>query len=369
MGDGSYQRAGGARIWDASQGGSKVLVVDDDLLNANLIYKYLTSVGYQVIKAHNGRDGLALACQEKPDLILLDVMMPGMNGFEVCQRLRSDPSTAYVPVVMVTALYETEERIAALEAGADDFLSKPFNIYELAARVKSLLRIKHQHDELERRNKLFYSVMTRYMAPEVSEQILHDPERYLQLGGESRRVTTLFADIRGFTRYAQTHSPDRVVELLNLVFKELTAVVLRWRGTFDKYLGDAIMALYGAPVSYEDDVLRALRTALDMQQAFQDLSKSWVDDQERSLGLGIGVHTGEVIIGNVGTESLMNYTAIGDAVNVAQRLEELAQGGQILITEDVYREAQNRIQASFFDVRVLRGREQETKIYELNEMI
>jgi len=270
---------------------------------------------------------------------------------------------------MVTALSATGERIRALEVGADDFLSKPFNVYELVARVKSLLRIKQQHDELQRRTELLYSVMRRYLAPEVSEQVLQDPERYLKLGGESRKVTTLFADIRGFTRYAQTHPPGRVVELLNLIFKELTDVVFQWRGTLDKYMGDAIMAVYGAPVSYQDDTLRAVRTALDLRSAFHALRDTWNDEQERGLGLGVGIHTGEAVVGNIGTESLMDYTVVGDAVNIAERIEKLARGGQILISEDTYRDVERRASIRPYGVRVLRGREQETTIFELLDML
>jgi len=346
-----------------------VLVIEDDDFSADFLQRYLTTIGYEVVRAPDGEEGLRKLYQENPDLILLDVMMPGMDGFQVCERIRSDQETAHIPVLMVTALYETEERIKALEAGADDFLSKPFNVYELAARVKSLMRIKKQHDELERRNKLFYSVLRRYLSPEVSEQVLNDPERYLKLGGESRQVTTLFADIRGFSSYAQTHSPGRVVELLNLVFKELTDVIFRWRGTVDKYMGDAIMAIYGAPVSYHDDTLRAIRTALDMRIAFNAMRERWTDSEERSLGLGVGVHAGEAVVGNVGTETFMDYTVIGDAVNIARRLQEIAQGGEVLISEETFQQVKTRVQVEPHGVQVLRGRQEGTRIYRLQDML
>ncbi len=348
---------------------SKILVIEDDPLNSRFLEKYLTSLGYYVLVVPDGKEGLVQTKKVAPDLILVDAVMPGMDGFEFCRQVRNNVETAHIPVLMVTALYATEERIEALESGANDFLSKPFSTYELAARVRNLLRIKHQHDELEQRNQLFYDVIRSYVAPEVAEQILKNPQRYLKLGGESRQVTTLFADIRGFTLHAQTHNPERIVELLNLVFKELTQVVFRWRGTLDKFLGDAIMAIYGAPVSYQDDVLRALRTALDMQAAFRSLQERWTDDDERGLGLGIGINTGEAIVGNIGTESLMNYTVVGDAVNVAQRLEELARGGQTLISEAVYRQVERRAQVVPYGRQILRGRQEETAIYELLDML
>ena len=349
---------------------SKILVIEDEPLNARFLEKYLTSLGYYVLIASNGQEGLTQTRSVFPDLILVDAVMPGsMDGFEFCRQIRADERLAHLPVLMVTALYATEERVKALEAGANDFLSKPFSTYELAARVRNLLRIKHQHDELQQRNKLFYDVIQSYVSPEVSEQILRDPQRYLRLGGESRQVAALFADIRGFTHYSQTHSPERVVGLLNTVFKELTQVVFRWRGTLDKFLGDAVMAIYGAPVSYQDDILRALRTALDMQAAFRDLRERWTDADERNLGLGIGINVGEAVVGNIGTEALMDYTVVGDAVNIAQRLEEKAQGGQILISEAIYKPVERRVHAEPHSVQVLRGREQETVIYELIDML
>ena len=237
-------------------GQAKILVVDDDFRNTELLHAYLTSIGYEVVTASSGERALEIVAAQPPDLILLDVMMPGLNGLEVCARLKKREETRLIPIVMVTALRETEDKIKAIEVGADDFLSKPFNIYELAARVKSLLRIKRLYDELERKNALLYDVLNRYMSTEVSTQILRDPDRYLQLGGETRMVTVLFVDIKGFTQFAEQHSPTRVVELLNTCFSELTKIIFKWRGTFDNFLGDAIMAFYGAPVSYEVNGVR-----------------------------------------------------------------------------------------------------------------
>jgi len=350
---------------NAGQIRSKILVIDDDPVNVNLITRYLTMIGYQVFSAGNGSEGLELLQKHHPDLILLDVIMPGINGFQVCQIIRQQLEIRHIPIVMVTSLQETEQRIAALESGADDFLSKPFSIYELAARVKSLLRIKYQHDELERRNLLLQRVMARYMAPEISAQILTDPDRYLKLGGESRQITVLFADIRGFTRYAQTHSPTRVVELLNLIFTELTRVVLKWHGTLDKYMGDSMMAVYGAPIEQADHALCAVRAALDMHAAFEKLCTGWTDPQERQLGLGIGINTGEAVVGNIGTENLMNYTAIGDTVNIARRLEEMAASGHTLISEDTRRHCCVALRVHNLGKHVLRGRQEETIVYDL----
>jgi adenylate cyclase len=344
----------------------KVLVVDDDPQNAELLEAYLTRMAdYEVAIARDGQEALERVGAEPPDLILLDIMMPRMDGYEVCTRLKKDPSTQFIPIVMVTALRGTEERIQALEVGADDFLSKPFNVYELLARVKSLIRIKHLHDELEKKNELLFNILNRYVAQEVSSMILDDPTRYLKLGGESRKVTVLFADIRGFTKFSEIRSPTEVVATLNTVFPALINVVFKWKGTFDKYLGDAVMAFYGAPVSYEDDTWRAIQTAWELQLVFDDLVRSREDVELAELGLGIGLHSGEAVVGNIGSEWMMDYTVIGDTANVARRLQEVAGKGQILISEAVYSEVSERIEAVSLSPQRVHGRQEPIVCYEV----
>ena len=344
----------------------KILVVDDDLRNAELLEAYLTSMAnYEVSIAQDGLEALEHVKAEPPDLILLDIMMPRLDGYQVCARLKGDQSTQFIPIVMVTALHGTEERIKALEVGADDFLSKPFNIYELLARVKSLMRIKYLHDELEKKNDLLFKILNRYLAQEVSALILDDPDRYLKLGGENRTVTVLFADIRGFTKFSEAHSPTKVVEILNTVFAEFVQVVFKWKGTFDKYLGDAVMAFYGAPLSYGDDTWRAVKTAWELRQVFDDLVRSSKDDELADLGLGVGLHSGEAIVGNIGSERMMDYTVIGDTANVARRLQEVAGKGQILISEAIYSKLGDRLQAVRLPPQRVHGRQEPIVCYEV----
>jgi adenylate cyclase len=344
---------------------AKILVVDDDFRNTELLDTYLTSIGYEVVTASSGEKALEIVAAQPPDLILLDVMMPGLNGLEVCARLKGCEETRLIPIVMVTALRKTEDKIKAIEVGADDFLSKPFNIYELTARVKSLLRIKLLHNELQRKNALLYNVLNRYMSTEVSTQILRDPDRYLQLGGETRLVTVLFVDIKGFTLFAEQHSPTRVIELLNTCFSELTKVIFKWRGTFDNFLGDAIMAFYGAPVSYEDDERRALKTALELRETFRAWKERYQTEDLTDLGLAMGLHTGEAIVGNVGSELVMHYTVIGDTANVAKRLQELAEKEQILISAATYQAVAEKAVVRELESQALRGRQEPIRVYEL----
>lgn len=344
----------------------KILIVDDDPRNVELLKAYLTTVGnYEASTAQDGVEALEQVSEAAPDLVLLDIMMPRMDGYEVCARLKKDQNTQFIPIVMVTALHGTEERIKALEVGADDFLSKPFNIYELLARVRSLVRIKHLHDELEKKNELLFNVLNRYVTREVSALILDDPDRHLKLGGENRKVTVLFADIRGFTKFAETHSPSRVVEILNVVFSELIQVVFKWKGTFDKYLGDALMAFYGAPVSYKDDTWRAVRTAWELREVFDNLVGSWENGELAELGLGIGLHCGEAVVGNIGSERMMDYTVIGDTSNVARRLQEVAGRGQILVSEAVCAEVGNRFHVERLPPQRVHGRHEPIVCYEV----
>jgi adenylate cyclase len=346
----------------------RILVVDDRSQNVELLKAHLTNAGYIVETASGGQEALDKVSAQLPDLVLLDIVMPEVDGFQVCEKLKSSADTSFVPVVVVTALKETGDKIRALEVGADDFLSKPFDLYELLARVKSLLRIKALHDELEQYNQLLHSTLNRYLPEDVTSLILEDPDRYLKLGGEARVVSVLFADIRGFTRFSERHPATQVVDVLNLVFTALTKTVFEYGGTFDKYLGDAVMAFFGAPVRREDDARRAVAAAAQMQHVFQDIVGQSERDGLRELGLGIGVNTGEAIVGNIGSEKIMDYTVIGDTANVARRLQEIAGKGQILVGQRTFELVREHVTAGQAMQQVLKGREDPIIYYEVKQL-
>lgn len=335
---------------------ASILVADDDWLNRDMLKTYLTKAGYEVVTASDGQTALELALQSPPDLALVDVQMPRMNGLELCAALKSSPGTRFVPVVMVTALDSEEEELKAIEVGADDFIIKPYRSLVLLTRVRSLLRIKRLHDEIEAYNRLLRQVLDRFLAEDVTDIILTDPERYLQLGGELRPVTVLFADIRGFSRFTELHTAPQVIETLNRIFEVLSQVVFTHRGTFDKYLGDGFMAFYGAPVAGEDDAQRAVDSAIEMQHRFQDLCEETGEDLV-DLGLGIGLHTGEAVVGNIGSERVMDYTVVGYVVNVAKRLQEIAKGCQILMSEDTFKQVKDLEAEKLDDLQLLHLKE------------
>jgi len=341
----------------------RILAVDDNKQNVSLLERARRAAGYEVLTAENGPTALALIRSSAPDLVLLDVMMPGMSGYEVCQRIRANEATCLLPVVMLTALTDVADRIRGIESGADDFLSKPVNREELLTRVKSLLRIKALHDEVETKNHLLRNLFGRYVSAEVAAEIVADPGRHLKLGGDKREVTVLFGDLRGFTHLAEQLDPQDVVDLLNSYLKLVIDVVFEFRGTLDKFRGDGFMAFFGAPIAREDDALSAVRCALTIQERLARLS--FVKFPEVRLHMGIGINTGIVIAGNIGSERRTDYTVIGNEVNTAQRFESNAGPGQILITGNTYERVKHAVQVRELGLLRVAGKQEGVQAYDV----
>lgn len=341
----------------------RIYVADDNKLNRELLHMQLTMMGAEVRTATDGEQLVAMAVNDPPDLILTDMQMPRMDGIEATRQLKAHAATQFVPVVMLTAMEGDEEKLKAVQAGVDDFMTKPYSNLILMTRARILLNNKHLHDRLRSRNRLLKQLLNRFVTEEVADEILKDPEHYLQLGGQTRQITVLFADIRGFTTYTERQPAEHVVDTLNFIFNALTEVVFAHRGTFDKYLGDAMMAFFGAPLAAADDPVRAARAALAMHRSFAALQASRPDLQ--GLGLGIGLNSGEATVGNIGSERVMDYTVIGDTVNVAKRLEESALAGQTLISEATYALIAPHFEAQALDRRRIRGRNEMVDVFAL----
>jgi len=341
----------------------RIVVVDDNPRNVRLVLSILKPNKYEIFPAYSGREALALVEEKSPDLVILDVLMPEMDGFQVARALRANPESRAIPILMLTALRELEDKVKGLEAGADDFLTKPFNAIELLARTRSLLRIKQLHNELEVKNALLEWVLTHYISKDIASEILSDPEQNLQLGGRSCQVSVLFADIRGFTSFSEQHKAVYVTQTLNYIFNGLVPTIFENKGTLDKYLGDAIMAFYGAPIPSLNSSEQAVRTACAMQQRFAEMYE--VTPGMQSLGLGIGICTGEAVVGNIGSEQLMDYTVIGNTPNTAKRLQENARAGKILIDEHTYNEVQLLIEGRSIAPLNLKGRSELVPAYEV----
>jgi len=294
----------------------------------------LRGEGYQTTVASSGPEALSVLEGEAIDLIILDVMMPGMSGFEVCRAIRDNPRTVFLPIILVTALTDSSDRVAGIESGADDFISKPFNEVEVRARARSLLRIKALHDQLEQRNDLLLDALQRAVSPDVAKQILEDPERYLHPGGERRSVSVLFADLRGYTSLAEELPPHEAMVVLNTYLAEMIRAVYDHGGTVNQILGDGVMSLFGAPIDYPDHARRAVSAALAMQRLVGNVQ---IDGHASvQLQMGIGINSGEAVVGHIGSDQRMDYTAVGDAVNLAARFEQNAGPGQVLVTQSTY---------------------------------
>ncbi|MBI4523654.1 MAG: response regulator [Deltaproteobacteria bacterium] len=346
-----------------ASGPARILAVDDNRQNLELLKKALTSAEYEVITVADGPAALEHVQTAAPDLVLLDVMMPGMSGYEVCERIRADENTRLLPVVMLTALGDVSHRIRGIKAGADDFLSKPFNREELLTRVKSLLRIKMLHDDIEGKNRLLRTLLGRYVSEQVAAEIIADPGSHLKLGGEKREVTILFGDLRGFSPIAERLDPQDAVDILNVYLTHVIDAVFEFRGTLDKFRGDGFMAFFGAPMRDENDAANAVRCALKMQEQLK--RNTFAKFPDLRLHMGIGINTGVVIAGNIGSERRMDYTVIGNEVNVAQRFESNAGPGQILITGSTYERVKTKVEVRDLGLLRVAGKQDGVMAYDV----
>jgi adenylate cyclase len=302
---------------------ARILVVDDTPQNVKLFTDLLESRGYAVTAAANGEQALASIAAAPPDLVLLDVMMPGLSGYDVCRRIRENPATALLPVVMATSLDPQGERVKGIEAGADDFLSKPVNQAELFARVRSLLRIKSLQDERLARLKSFFS-------PQLAEALAAGKGDEL-LKTHRREITVEFFDLRGFTAFTDAAEPEEVMELLHEFHAALGKRVLEHEGTIERFAGDAVMVFYNDPVPIERPAEHAIRAALSMMEAFAPIGARWKKRGGFDIGLGAGIAQGYATLGAIGFEGRWDYAAIGTVTNVAARLCAEAKSGQVLV--------------------------------------
>jgi adenylate cyclase len=340
----------------------RVLVVDDNADNRQLMADIISSMGLEVVRAASGLETLASAQAQPPDLIILDVNMPGMTGFEVCERLKTDPKTAQIPILLVTALSDVENRVQGLQKGADDYLTKPYNPRELIERVRTRLRLKSETDELRKVPQLIRSTFERFVSPQVVDQLLQDPAG-VQLGGRLQSVTVMFADLEGFTAMAERTEPHKLLAVLNSYHSMMVRMILERGGTVDKFIGDAVMALYNTPLEQADHAVRAVLTAVDIRDSLLRFHQQF--EPEYRMRINFGLHTGLAVVGNVGAPEIMNYTAVGDAVNLAARLQTLSKQGQILISDAVHHQIDGKMATTPLGAVRLKGRTEEVMVYEV----
>jgi len=329
-----------------------VLVVDDLATNRRLLEAVLVPRGHRVIPAESGAAALEVLRTQDVDIVLLDIVMPEMDGYEVCRRIRADERTAYLPVVMVTASGD-QEKVSAIRAGADDFVAKPFDQAELVARLGSLVRIKRYHDTIQRQSteleqwnrELEQRVhdqveelerirrLRRFLSPQIADAILASGDESFA-EGHRRDITVVFADLRGFSAFAEVAEPEEVWQILREYHRALGDLVMRYDGTLERFTGDGIMVFFNDPVPIEDAPERAVRLSVAMRSRVQELADGW-RRQGHDLALGIGIAQGYATCGRIGFEGRLDYAAIGSVTNIAARLCAAAEGWQVLVTQKV----------------------------------
>jgi DNA-binding response OmpR family regulator len=351
---------------------ARILVVDDTPANVKLLDAVLTSRGYAVTAAASGPEALSLVEQEPPDLILLDILMPGMDGYEVCRRLRADPATAYLPVIMITAS-ETRESVKGLEAGADDFVAKPFDQGELLARVRSLLRVKEYHDviqdqsaalagwnatlearvteqvdQLERLDRL-----RGFLSPQLAELVVSSADESV-LQSHRRDVAVLFCDLRGSTAFSEATEPEEFMAAL-AEFHEVTGrLVDEFDATVGHFAGDGFMVFFNDPLPCDNPAGRAVGLAVAMRDAMAEVRERW-SHLGHDVGFGVGVAFGFATLGLVGFRARSDYTAIGRVVALASRLCDEAADGQILVSPQVQAAVEQLVESQRLPQVTLKG--------------
>jgi len=332
---------------------ARILVVDDNEANVDIAKMRLEAQGYEIVTAIDGEEALARVRETEPDLILLDIMMPKLDGIEVTRRLKADASLPFIPIILVTAKADVKDVVAGLEAGGDDYLTKPFEHAALVARVHSMLRIKALHDTVEAQRRELAAMnagleervsrqvqeierigrLRRFLAPQLAEMIVSKGDESI-FASHRRDIVALFCDLRGFTAFAETAEPEEVMTVLREYHNALGPLVHRYEGTLTRFAGDGLMVFFNDPIPCPDPTTRAVRLAVEMREAAQSLAKEW-RKRGHEIGFGVGVAQGFATLGQIGFEGQVDYTAIGTVINLAARLCDAARDGQILVSQRI----------------------------------
>ena len=363
-----------------------ILAVDDQPANLRLLDAVLSPRGYRVVHATSGEQALELLPSSGVDLVLLDIVMPGIDGYEVCRRIRGTPETAFLPIVMITASGHQEKK-RAIEAGADDFVSKPFDQSELLARVASLARIKRYHDtvtrqaaelaqwnaelearvntqleELQRMKRL-----RRFLSPQVAELVINSGDDSF-LGSHRREIVVVFCDLRGFTAFAESSEPEEVMGVLSEYHTALGELIFRYEGTLERFTGDGLMVFFNDPIPLDDPTQRAVEMALAMRDRVATLVEGW-SRLGHDLGFGVGIAQGFATLGRIGYEGRFDYAAIGTVTNLAARLCGEADAGQVLVSQRVFSAVENLAVGESVGALELKGFSRPIRAFGVSRMI
>lgn len=369
----------------------RILVVDDVPANIEIVQIRLESLGYEIVTAVDGEDALTKAAACEPDLILLDIMMPRLDGIEVVKHLKSHQSLRFVPVILLTAKSDTKDVVRGLEAGGDDYLTKPFDHATLVARVRSMLRIKSLHDlsqaqartlqdqarELASWNQTLgarvveqmaeverLSRLQRFLAPQIAELVAAASGGDRLLQSHRREVTVVFCDLRGFTAFTDTAEPEDVMDVLRDYHEAVGTIIFRHEGALERFAGDGILTMFNDPVPCADHPQRAVRMALEMRQTLDGLARVW-QRQSRDIGFGIGIAVGYATLGQIGFDRRREYAAIGSVTNLASRLCDEARSGQIVVSRALYGRVEGSVEAAELGDLRLKGFQRPIACYDI----
>ncbi|SFM49410.1 Adenylate and Guanylate cyclase catalytic domain-containing protein [Methylobacterium pseudosasicola] len=338
-----------------------ILVVDDSRENLHILRIRLEAQGYQVGTAPDGEEALTYAAATPPDLILLDVMMPRLSGLDVLRLLKADEALRYIPVVLLTARAETRDLVEGLDAGADEYLTKPYEHAALMARVRSMLRLKaltdrvraQSHELAEQRAALAEANrdlesqvavkaaelerigrLRRFLSPQIADLVATERDGHALLEAHRREITVVFCDLRGFTAFTDSAAPEEVVAVLREYHKTVGQTVFHYEGTLEHFAGDGIMVFFNDPRPCPDHSARAVRMAFALRERVGRLARQW-EARGHTIGFGLGLARGYATLGQFGFEGRFEYGAVGSVTNLASRLCDKAQSGQIVISRPV----------------------------------
>ncbi|HEX2137694.1 MAG TPA: response regulator [Microvirga sp.] len=359
-----------------------ILAADDSPDSLDILRWHLQKHGYQVATAENGQEALAMVSELRPDLVLLDIMMPKLDGIAAARQIKDDESLGFIPVILLTARADVHGVAEALDAGGDDYLAKPFESAALLARARSALRQKALHDlvqtqasalaeqarelsdwnstleervaaqvqQIERMERL-----RRFLPPQVADQLIASPDAGKDLLESHRRdVTVVFCDLRGFTRLTVSSDPDEVMRVLREYHAGLGELITRYEGTLERFVGDGLLVVFNDPLPCEDHTERAVRMALEMRTCVAGLADEW-RARGHKLGFGIGISQGTATLGGIGFERRVEYSVIGTVPNLAARLCEAAADGQILVSRRVLHAVERIVEATRVGDLTLKG--------------
>ncbi len=340
----------------------RILLVDDTPANLAVLREALASENYKLAFANSGEKALEIIPNLSPNLILLDIMMPGIDGYETCTRLKQNSKTKDIPIIFITAKKETDDIVQGFQVGGVDYITKPFHKEEVRARIRNHLELQFLRKQNEERMK---ATMVRYLGSELVDSLMESGEELM--GTSEHEVTILFSDIRSFTTLSEELGAQKTIEFLNDYFTQMVSCIQKEKGMLDKFIGDAIMAVFGAPIPYEGHADCGVHTAISMATAVTIYNQERKNRGEKPIQIGIGLNSSPVIAGNIGSSERMDYTVIGDGVNLAARLEGATKyyGAQIIISEYTLKDLRGDYQTRELDRICLKGKTKPCRIYEI----